>query len=580
MRGTSQVRWLGVVVVLVGVPVAGAAQSISQGFDLERQGRTEQAATMYFTMLRGEPASLPALLGLERVLPTLGRLPELLAPVQRALQTDTSAALMGLALRTYVALAEDDSAVALTRRWAATHPHDPSPWREWAIALQDHIRFDDARAVLEEGRRTLGTPAALAIELAELDERTGDWTGAALSWAAAAGAEPAHVPNAVSQLDDAPADQRDRVLRTLTASAATLTARRIAAELMLGWGQPERAWETLAPTLDPPTPEGAVAVRRFAQLSSGTAPGMRRAHGLALARLADMMPGPLAARARAEAARALLDAGDRTAARALLLRLIGDSSAPADAQAMAQTALIDALIADGALDSAAAALGRLETDARASGDDRERLRLALADAWIHKGRLSQADDAIGADSSVEALALRGWVRLYHGDLHGALEAFRSAGPYAGDREAATARTGMIALLEGVGAERSPELGTGLLTLARGDSAGAIGALRHAADRLPDARGRPDVLLLAARIAARLGRTDDALELFAEVVHTGGTGAAAPAAELEWARVLLGRGNSAEAVAHLEHLILTYPQSAVVPEARRTLERAKGAIPRS
>jgi cytochrome c-type biogenesis protein CcmH/NrfG len=139
---------------------------------------------------------------------------------------------------------------------------------------------------------------------------------------------------------------------------------------------------------------------------------------------------------------------------------------------------------------------------------------------------------------------------------------------------------MLALLEQIDAERSPELGAALLVLARGDSGAAIAALRHAADRL--AGGRPDVLLLAGRIAARRGGSQDAAagELFADVVRTGGTGAAAPAAELEWARLLLRQAKPAEAVAHLEHLILTYPASAVVPEARRDLERAKGAIPRS
>jgi outer membrane protein assembly factor BamD (BamD/ComL family) len=40
------------------------------------------------------------------------------------------------------------------------------------------------------------------------------------------------------------------------------------------------------------------------------------------------------------------------------------------------------------------------------------------------------------------------------------------------------------------------------------------------------------------------------------------------------------GRSADAIPHLEHLILTYPSSAFVPEARRVLERAKGAIPKS
>jgi hypothetical protein len=91
-----------------------------------------------------------------------------------------------------------------------------------------------------------------------------------------------------------------------------------------------------------------------------------------------------------------------------------------------------------------------------------------------------------------------------------------------------------------------------------------------------------VLLRAAQIAARQGQAHEALaaELLAEVVRTGGRGAAAPAAELEWARLLLRQARPGDAMAHLEHLILTYPGSAVVPEARRELERAKGAIPRS
>jgi hypothetical protein len=95
-------------------------------------------------------------------------------------------------------------------------------------------------------------------------------------------------------------------------------------------------------------------------------------------------------------------------------------------------------------------------------------------------------------------------------------------------------------------------------------------------------GRPDVLLVAGRVAARLGEPlqQIALGLFDEVARTAGQGAAAPSAELEWARLLERRLQGADAIQHLEHLILTYPRSAVVPEARRELERAKGAIPRS
>ncbi|NUQ13538.1 MAG: hypothetical protein HUU26_14615, partial [Gemmatimonadaceae bacterium] len=49
-------------------------------------------------------------------------------------------------------------------------------------------------------------------------------------------------------------------------------------------------------------------------------------------------------------------------------------------------------------------------------------------------------------------------------------------------------------------------------------------------------------------------------------------------DLELARLFRRRGDAAGAIARLEHLILTYPQSALVPQARRELELAKGTIP--
>jgi len=579
---TNNRRIVLLAITLVAAPAAGRAQAISQGFELERQGHADQAATLYFGVLRGEPANLPALLGLERVLTPLGRIAELLPLAEHALTVDTTSAVRSVALRTYTALDMRDSAAALVRRWVAARPGELTPWREWAIALEDRQRFEDARNVLLLGRRTLGTPGALAIELAELGQRTGDWQTAAFEWAGAADASPSQLANAVSQLDDAPLDQRDRVIRSLTISAATPTARRIAAELLLGWGQPDRGWDVLAGTLDPATPEAAMALRRFAARASRSSPGVRRVRGLALARLADLLPGPMGAQARADAARALLDAGDREAARAVLLKLAGDPAAPREALALAQLAMVEGLISDGQLDSAAAGLARLDRDALASGDDRERLRHTLVAAWIRQGQLDKGDQILGADSSVEAAALHGWILLYRGNLKEAIAAFRTAGPYAGDRDATTARTAMLALLEQVDLPESPELGAALLQLARGDSSGAVAALRRAADKLPSGRGRPDVLLVAGRIAARLGAGQEgtAQDLFNEVVQKGGSGAAAPAAELELARILLRRNRPADAVAHLEHLILTYPESAVVPEARRELERAKGAIPRS
>jgi len=555
-------------------------QAIGPGFELERSGRYADAASVYLTTVRGDPTNLPALLGLERTLFVLNRMPELLPLVQNARgRLPESAALRSLELRVYAALNQLDSLETIARRWAATAPQSEQPYREWGQALADHRMWDEARRAFLIGRRTLGGDGTLAIELAQLEQRTGNWEAAAAEWGRAVTRSPDIGPTAESQLADAPAAVHDRVARVLTAPGVSARARRLGAELLLTWAQPTAAWAAMESTLgDSETPD---ALRRFADLAGvlTTAEG-HRARGVALARWADLVPWQQASRARAEAVRELLEAGDKVAARRVLEGLTTDSTAPAEAHAVAEAALLQVLIADGQLDVAEERLTAARTSITA--DDRAALRLALSQARVARGELDRAETVLGEDSSVAAVAQRGWIVLYRGNLRAALEDFRLAGPYATDRAAATERTAMMAMLQRIPQESSPELGAALLTLARGDSVAAINALRRAGGKLPEQGGRLEVLLLAGQVAAGKGgdQAQTATALFDEVVRAGGEGAAPAAAELEWARLLVRRGQNAEAIPHLEHLILTYPSSAFVPEARRVLERAKGAIPKS
>src|SRR5205809_957090 len=416
-----------------------AAQAIGQGFELERQGRLSEAATVYLTTLRAEPANLAALLGLERVLPGLGRLAELLPLVRRAEVTDTANLLLrALELRVYAGLDQADSVRAAAERWIARAPGDESPWREWAVGVEDQREFDDARAVLQRGRRALGRATALAFELADLAQRTGDWESAATEWGTLVVSNPAQAANAVAQLADAPEDQHDKMIRALTGPAALAATRRLGAELLLGWGDPMRAWTLFAPTVATPSQDAVLALRRFADRAT-TVPGpeAKRVRGLALNRFADFVPGALAVQARANAARALLDAGDRVGARAALEQVAADPAAAADAQALAKATLVEILIGDGLLDSAAATLAA--TGDRLSGEDRQALRYALVRARLARGELDRAEQLLASDSSVDALALKGWVALYRGDLKRAGDLFREAGPYAGERRGGAVR---------------------------------------------------------------------------------------------------------------------------------------------
>src|SRR6266571_4808107 len=408
------------------------AQAIGQGFELERAGQYDQAAAIYLAPLRAEPTNLSALLGLERVLPPINRLGELLPAAQRAAAASPSnVALRGVLLRTYVTLNEPDSGRAVALRWAAAAPGDEAPYREWAMALEDAHRHGQARDVLLLGRRALGRPSAFGIELAELSQLAGDWEGAA------------------SALAEAPDAQRERIARLLTEGTPSTLTRRLAGELLLNWGQPLRAWAVFEPSVATPSADAAFAARRFADLAGArSTPDARRARALALARYADLAPevGGAAARARADAARAFIEAGDRVAARAVLERVAQDSNAPPDAQRLAQRAVVEALIEGGQRNEAAQ---QLVTNARLSPDDRASLRLRLVRARIAAGELDRAETELARDSSVEALALQGWIALYRGRLTAAQRLFLAAGPYAGDQRDAVDRTTMVALLQRV-----------------------------------------------------------------------------------------------------------------------------------
>src|SRR5438132_12321503 len=106
------------------------SQAIGQGFELERAGQYEQAAAMYLAALRADPTNLPALLGLERVLPPLNRLGELLPAAQRAAApTPSNAAPRGVLLRPYAALNRADSGRAGASRGAGARPRRGAPRR-------------------------------------------------------------------------------------------------------------------------------------------------------------------------------------------------------------------------------------------------------------------------------------------------------------------------------------------------------------------------------------------------------------------------------------------------------------------
>jgi tetratricopeptide (TPR) repeat protein len=581
---------IALVVALLAGPPPVHAQALGQGFELERQGQLARAAEVYAATARANATYLPALLGLERVLPQLQRLPELLPMVRVAVAADpANPAFRGLELRVLAGLSAFDSLDAAARSWAQRSPGDETPYREWARALEGQRLGPEARRVLLLGRDRLGRPDALSSELAGLSARSGDWENAAGEWVSFAAGHPAQLPMASSALATAPVAVRERVLARLGRAGAAppgphaSAARRLAAEVLIAWGDPRRAWDLFATTLPESMNEAAQALRRFAD-RAGSIGGQdgALARGLALERMAGLVQTDQAAPFYLDAARAFVSAGDHVAARRVLDQVAKTGGSSPTMAAAAEATIIAVMLEEGAVDDAVERFRARRDDLL--GDDVSHLSELLAWALVRRGDLAGADALFAADSSVEGLALRGWIALYRGDLRTATAQFLAAGPYAGRRDAVTDRTQLLALMQQIGVDSLPELGQALLTLKRGDSTAALAALRSAAQRLTLDGGRLDVLLVAGKLARARGDWRTAEEILAglirEPVAGGRETAAPPAAELELAQMLVEQGRRDEAIVHLEHLILTYPTSAVVPQARRELERAKGAIPRS
>ncbi len=496
----------------------------TEGLELERSGRFAQAADLYFAILRADPVNAPALLGLERVLPPLNRLPELPPLAERAVAVrPDDPDLEGVLVRVWVVLNLPDSAQASVERWSRHVPGNPVPYREWALALEEEGDFDGARAALDAGRTTSGESDAFAIELSQLDARAGDWEGATRDWVRALGSHPGLVASAYGLLADVPASRRAGVIAVLTETEgpAGIGARQVAGELLLSWGDPARAWSVFDPATRERSDEVVDALSRFAQMADGMGTvAAWHVRGLALSREANFVAPPGEARIRAEAGRAFLESGDLAAARAEFERVEVDSAAPLDAQQLAAATLIRTFVADGKLDSARTRLG--DAARILSPDQRTPLRLDMAQAWIRRGDLARADSALEDDSSLSVVAEHGWIALYRGDLARARALLGAAGPYAGDPRDATGRAAMLALTEQIRDSELPALGRALLTLASGDSAGAVSALRATAASLAPESGHADVLLLAARVAAAHSGSDGertASALCADIVQS-------------------------------------------------------------
>lgn len=554
-------------------PVVG---EIAVALSAERRGDLPQAAAGFLKILAERPGDGLALLGASRVLPTLDRREELMPLLGHALAIDTAnTRLLGLAVRNWALLGRSDSARVYALRWAALFAGDEEPFREWALSALEIRDRVGAKAALELGRARIDHPAALAPELAQLRQAEGDLAGATDEWLRAVSNAPTYLPSAVLLLGVASPKDQSAILNRLKERGSP-EAHRIRGLLRVRWGEPEEGMAELAAVV-PDRLEGATVMIRLAldDLAERRDPEARRAAARGYELLAAKQIGAERLQSWMAAASAWADAGKESEARRLLGLISADPAAPADVAAHASHTLLGVLLAEGSVAAAESLYTTIEP--RLTLDERDLDQRRLAFAWAMRADFDRADALLERDSSVAGFDMKGRVRALAGDLSLASEWLRLAGPYADERLAAVERVQLLALVSSIGRDTLPAFGAALRTLEAGDTARAITGFAALAHGL-DSTGAAAVHLFAADLALARRDTATAVHL-AEAASGDSAAASAPAARLLRARILAERGQVAAAISLLESVILDFPASAVVPEARRLRDQYRGAVPR-
>ena len=549
--------------VLTLAPQAARAQAQPglpmRALELEQAGQWREALSAYRAAL--DESTTAAILGIERVYDQLGKRDSILPLIDSLItKRPREPMLRTVQLRTFAYLHRDEAAAAAFERWVQITPRDAVPYREYARLLLDAGRSAAADTVLQRAQRALGGTKDITVEMAQLRAATGLWELSAQSWRDAMIASPYLDQAAVFSLFPTPDSLRGAIRQVFRAPPVQVEARRALAFLEVRWSSAREGWLALRDL--PPSDEAVKAWTEFGDEAEASGAWLVARDAFAAA-LAHAPARELAVRAANDA----LSGADPASA----VKLLGPYAAATDSESV-RTVLPLRVRALSALGRAADAEALITANAsRLDSLAHVRLVRMAAWGWVRAGDLAKARAAMGTTPMGEDEdRTMGWISLYEGDLKTARRILKRTTETDPDLLLA------LALLGRTRVDSAPAVGSAFLALARADSAAAATKLVTAAPLVPDA----SALLLNAAARIYSARHDDtaAIALWDRIVKDYASAPEAAEAELEWARTLRRNGDRSGAVEHLEHMILTYPRSALVPQARRELDLARQSVP--
>jgi tetratricopeptide (TPR) repeat protein len=542
----------------------------------EWRGRLDEAEEVLTGLLAAKPTSSGGLFAFERILRTRSRVGEILPHVDRYLEARPDASgPRYMKLRVLVEIDSLDAVVDAAEAWFEAEPGSTDPYREVARLLQPVFGPERALDVLLAGRDAVGDSDALALEIGDARAGLGDAEGAVSEWARALESPRADVDGVLRRLERLDGDREslvEPVLDVLTRDGASQDRRRAAVRVAIDFELPDLARRLATAGLRGLPRDAAPAFLQEVARRADTA-GMADLSLWALSTLQRTVPAAQGdAAAESRLAVAALAAGDTVAALEAQTRMVR-ALAPGSVErrrALADLIRVEARASSVGVDDLGVRLRGFRSefpDAPETDELTAVVAAGLATRGDVDGAVALVDPAPGPQSELE----RAWLLLDGGDVEGGRGALEGALPGLAPT-AATEVIQLMAVIDRVGGTAAAALSASAARTRHGDVAGGRRLLDDALDEV-GADDRPAVLFQAGLLAAGDDDAVAAAGYFARIEGAHPESREAAEAMLRHARILANDpARTDEARSMLERLILERPRAAVVPDARRELER--------
>lgn len=582
-RGLSGALSLAMGLALTAAAADGQLSSSEESRLLREAARAESAGDyaasveILTSLLRDRPASSGAIFALERVLRAQDRVSQVLDPIDAFLAVDpVSTGPRYLKLRI---LLEVDSLAELrsaAESWIAQNPASPDSYREVARVYERAFGGEEALSVLRRGQDRAGE-GVLAVEAGDVLLRLGRPGEALLEWARALDGSEAQAPGALRRMVRAGGENpglAPGVVRELAVDGASDARRRAAIEIALeAHLQPEarRLAEEVAGDLAEPERQAFLnALLRLAE--------EKDADQLALWTLQQLRREvPRGSRARTldrQIAVTSLVAGDTVRALAARERYASGLPQRSPERRRALAEMIRLEMATGAPADLLDRFGAFHQEFP-NAPEADPLAVALSERLRNDGEPEVAARMLEGVQGPLSARQRAWLALEAGNLEGARVNLILAAAGLPATEA-TAIVQLVGILDRVGEEASELAGRVSISRHREGAEAAFELVHEAVHALPP-EDQPPLLALAARLADEIDRQGEAARLRESLAATFPESSEAPEAILQLARYRASTPTGVPAaIGLLEELIVARPNSAVVPVARRELERLRAS----